>query len=412
MKSINTVVALLFFTALTANAAPLLNGLALEQEFNKDRYIAGVYSERLSDNAGSLLDNNMPRRLEVRVVADRLSARRFRNQWMEGIAINNPGDTLANQAQNMVTFANLFKGHLIAGDQLRLDYAADTGTTSVSLNEIMLGMIEDRDFFNTLLRAWIGSVPPSTDFRDNLLAAGKVSPGLLASYESLKPSGDRVAQIAKMTDPQEAAEEQPAASESAPAEPVKVAAASKPAASTEDTSTSGISKPKPDLKADIPAPTLAALGSTSVAAISAAAKPPAAQTQAAKPKPLKPTTTRPAEPLDALEDEEEEEAPLTADMILARQIYHSMLLRHTFKHIRYPKRAQERGQEGSVRLNVTIDTKGNVKNVSALQESRFSSLNREAIEAVERAAPYPATPSQLSIKEYKFSVPITFRLPD
>ncbi|WP_078085186.1 TonB family protein [Microbulbifer mangrovi] len=397
MKSTNFVIALLLFaTALTANAAPLLNGLALEQQFNKDRYIAAVYSERLSGDANALLDNNLPRSLQVRIIADRLSARRFRNQWMEGIAINNPGSVLTGQAENMVTFANMFKGRLVAGDQLRIDYAADTGTTSVSLNDIMLGMIEDREFFNTLLRAWIGPVPPSTDFRDDLMGSGQVDSGLLAKYEALQPGADRVAQVTAMVDAQEAKEE--AAAEPAPqkAEPKPAQVAAAP-------------KPKPNLSADIPPPSLAAIGTP---ALEKPAPKPVASAPVSQPKPLKPTTTRPASPLDEELEEEEEEAPLTADMILARQIYHSMLLRHTFKHIRYPKRAQERGQEGSVRLNVTIDNKGIVKTVSTLQESRYSSLNREAVEAVERAGPYPATPAQLNIEEYNFTVPITFRLPD
>ena len=404
MKSNNIVIALLLFaTALTAQAAPLLNGLALEQQFNKDRYIAAVYSERLSSDANQLLDNTMPRSLQVRIIADQLSARRFRNQWMEGIAINNPSGTLSGQAQNMVTFANLFKGRFVAGDQLRIDYAPGTGTTSVSLNDILLGEVNDREFFNTLLRAWVGPVPPSTEFRDNLMRSGNVDSGLLATYESLKPAADRVAQVADMVEQRSAAEEsQETAKAPEPAKPEPAQVAS--------------SKPKPDLKADIPAPTLAALG-TPPAETPAAAREKASQSKAAapatasKPQPLKPTKTRPAVPQDELDDEEEE-APLTADMILARQIYHSMLLRHTFKHIRYPKRAQERGQEGSVRLNVTIDAKGKVKDVTTVQESRYASLNREAVDAVERAGPYPATPAQLNMNEYNFSVPITFRLPD
>ncbi|AQQ69600.1 energy transducer TonB [Microbulbifer agarilyticus] len=406
MKSTKIVIALLLFaSAVTANAASLLNGLALEQQFNKDRYFVAVYSDQLADNTSALLDNNVSRSLQIRVIEDRLSARRLRNQWMESIAINNPSDTLTGQANNMVTFANLFKGRLMSGDHLSIDYAPDTGTTSVSLNDIMLGMIEDRDFFNTLLRAWIGPVPPSTEFRDSLISSGDVDSGLLATYESLQPGAARVAQVAAMLDEQEAAKE----TSSAAAAPVPAV--------------------KPKLAANIPPPTLAAISTAAVqkptveAAQPAAEEPEPARTEPAatavaatppsQPKPLKPTTTRPATPpVEEEELEEEEEAPLTADMILARQIYHSMLLRHTFKHIRYPKRAQDRGQEGSVRLNVTIDNRGNVTSVTTVQESRYSSLNREALEAVERAGPYPATPVQLKMEEYRFSVPITFRLPD
>lgn len=388
MKSNNLVIALLFFaTALTAKAAPLLNGLALEQQFNKDRYIAAVYSERLSSNANELLDNGMPRSLQVRVVADNLSARRFRNQWMEGIAINNPGDTLSGQAENMVTFANLFKGRLVAGDQLRVDFNPGNGTTSVSLNNTLLGEINDREFFNTLLRAWIGAVPPSTDFRDSLLSAGQVNSGLLASYESLQPAADRVAQVAQMAESR--GENEPEASSAPAPEPARVAVA------------------KPKVKADIPPPTLASLNTPPAEKPASERK----QPEAAQQVPASRPTARRGAPADDMEDEEDE-APLTADMILARQIYHSKLLRHTFKNLRYPRRAQERGQEGSVRLNVTIDSRGKIMDVTTVQESRHATLNREALEAVERAAPFPSAPSQLKIDKYQFSIPITFRLPD
>ncbi|MFD1215178.1 MULTISPECIES: TonB family protein [Microbulbifer] len=420
MKSTKLVIALLLFaTALTAHAAPLLNGLALEQQFNNDQYIAAVYSERLSDDANTLLDNNMPRSLQVRIVADRLSARRFRNQWMEGIAINNPSSILTGQADNMVTFANLFSGRLVAGDQLRVDFAAGSGTTTVSLNDVELGVIEDREFFNTLLRAWIGPVPPSTEFREQLLGAGRVGSGLLATYEALTPAANRVAQVARMVDQREAANEEDSSEPAAEPKPEKESVAA-------------ANQPKPDLKADIPAPSLAAIGTAGAIGTPAPSKPaparaepkPPAETESAvavsKPQPLKPTTTRPNAPADRISEqaeeedllEEEEEAPLTADMILARQIYHSVLLRHTFKSLRYPQRAQERGQEGSIRLNVTIDPSGNVLDIATVQESRYSTLNREAAEAVRRAAPYPKKPPQLGKDEYEFTIPITFKLPD
>ena len=389
MKPIKIIIALMVFaTALSAQAAPLLNGLALEQQFNKDRYIAAVYSDTLADSASVLLDSNTSRRIEIRVVADSLSARRFRNQWMESIAINNAGDTLSKQAEDMVSFANLFKGRLYKGDRLSADFSGNSGVTTIALNGVELGTIRDREFFNTLLRAWVGPIPPSTDFRDGLLAAGDVAPSLLGSYELLGPSDERIAQVREST---VATEEQPQSASAPQAE--------KPIPS------------KPKLAADIPPPTLAGLQNTPASAAAAAPAQPEPRPQQSQPKP-KTAATRPAPaPKEELE-EDEDEGPLTADMLLARQIYHSILLRHTFKNTRYPKRAQERGQEGSVRLNVVIDPRGNVREIQTLQESRFSSLNRAAEDAVERASPYPAAPPQLAREAYQFTVPITFRLPD
>ncbi|WNZ57050.1 TonB family protein [Microbulbifer sp. MKSA007] len=402
MKSIKIVLSFWVFTfALTAKAAPLLNGLALEKQFNKDIYIAAIYSENLTRDSSTLLDNNIPRRLEVRVITKSLPARRLRNQWMEAIAINNRGDTLSSQAENMVTFANLFKGRFAHGDQLSIEFAADTGSTTISLNSIRLGEIADPDFFNTLLRAWIGSVPPSTDFKDGLLSAGQVSGSLVTTFESLAPTSERIAELQL----KQISQEEAIAAEGAPTE---------------------ATKPKPAIEiADLPPPTLALAATAPAATVVTEAD----SIQGDSEQGPQPEGALPAQAEDEIElitvppedgpvlaadveDMMEEEAPLTADMILARQIYHSSLLRHTFRYIRYPKRAQERGQEGSVRLNVTIGSQGQLIDIQPIQESRFSSLNREAQAAVRRAEPYPGVPMQLGADSYSFSIPITFRLPD
>ncbi|WP_444895219.1 TonB family protein [Microbulbifer sp. SSSA005] len=404
MKSIKIVLSFWVFTfALTAKAAPLLNGLALEKQFNKDIYIAAIYSENLTRDSSTLLDNNIPRRLEIRIITNSLPARRFRNQWMEAIAINNRGDTLSSQAENMVTFANMFKGRFVNGDQLSAEFAADTGSTTIYLNSIRLGEIADPNFFNTLLRAWIGSVPPSSDFKDGLLSAGQVSGNLITTFESLTPTSERIADLQLKQINQEEA----VTAEEAPTE--------KPL-------------PTPAIEiADLPPLTLALAETVPAAAISPDAgviqegSEVASQSEesasALAEEEIELITVPPEDGPILAEGaadmlEEEEEAPLTADMILARQIYHSSLLRHTYRYIRYPKRAQGRGQEGSVRLNVTINSQGEVLEIQPIQESRFSSLNREAQAAVHRADPYPGVPSQLSTDTYNFSIPITFRLPD
>ncbi|WP_299941240.1 TonB family protein [uncultured Microbulbifer sp.] len=398
MKPIKTAVSLLLFTfTVSAKAIPLLNGLAVEQQFNKDLYIAAVYSETLTDETAILLNGNAPRRLEVRVIASSLPARRFRNQWMEAIAINSRSDTLSSQAESMLTFANLFKGRFLRGDRLAIEFAADTGITRIALNGITLGEINDADFYNTLLLAWIGPVPPSTGFRDGLLSAGEVDSGLLTTYEALEPSSERIAELQlKQISLEEAlTTEAPVAEEILPKPTLEVAA--------------------------LPPPTLALVPNPATATPNPATATPNPATGNEDVEPTdtptvelpqaKPDTTE-APAADREEDMEEEEAPLTADLILARQIYHSALLRHTFRNIRYPKRAQERGHEGSVRLNVVINARGEVQEIVAVQESRYSSLNREAIAAVERAGPYPAVPPQLGSDRFSFTLPITFDIPD
>lgn len=90
--------------------------------------------------------------------------------------------------------------------------------------------------------------------------------------------------------------------------------------------------------------------------------------------------------------------------------YVDTLKKHTFKNIKYPRRALERNWEGDIQLKITIDAKGQVQDLQVLEESRYSNLNREALRSVERANPYPPIPAELGINSYQFTVPITFRL--
>jgi len=90
--------------------------------------------------------------------------------------------------------------------------------------------------------------------------------------------------------------------------------------------------------------------------------------------------------------------------------YASKLKNHTAQHVKYPKRALDRGWEGEVHLRITIDAKGQVQDIQVVEESRYSNLNREALRSVERANPYPPIPAALGLETYEFTMPINFRL--
>jgi periplasmic protein TonB len=403
--------ALLLTISSHINAAPLINGISVHTEFNKERFIGALYSETLSTDARTILQSTEAKRLELRITAKRLSARRLSKMWIEGMAINNSGATLSEQAQNMVKFTSLIKRKLVAGDHLVIDYIPGEGT-KVRANDTELGTIESDAFFNLLLRTWIGSVPLSSDFRAALLTAGDVDGDLLARFEATQPSENRLNAFAK-----------PAASPKK-AVPAAVIAAANPAPA--------VSKPAISAPALVQAPTLAQAPSLPQPEVEA----PAETTPDATPAESTPTEEVAATdaPImsedevfgdeavldeeamldeDALLDEEaDEDLPLlTAESLLSRQLYHSKLLKWTYKYIRYPKRAVSRGHEGSVRLTVTIDREGNVQNVAEMENSKHSTLNKEAMKAVARATPFPPVPEDVTGTDFEFSLPIVFRLP-
>lgn len=59
----------------------------------------------------------------------------------------------------------------------------------------------------------------------------------------------------------------------------------------------------------------------------------------------------------------------------------------------YPSPAQDRQQEGSVRLRVVIDEKGKLVDCLVMETSGYQLLDKGALKSVQRAAPFPDPPA-------------------
>lgn len=377
----------LLSAASMALAESQLNGLSSHSELKKEKFIGALYTSELTSNADMALQGPAPMRMEIRVVAPRLSKRRFNRMWIEGMAINSSGNTLTQQADNMVKFTGFFKKKLIAGDIVELQKNVDDETVVV-LNDIELGTINSAEFFSLLLRTWIGKVPLSSHFRDEILANGDINNELQARFTALNPSEERQQQIASWITPKEP-------------DAVAVAATTAIAATT-------VSKPAPVPSAQAPKPAAPTIAAPTLA-FKPQLAPPVVQNT---PEPVSPAPQEAIAAVDDYDDEEEDDSAdvLTAESLLARQLYISTMLRHAYGYIKYPKKAAQRGWEGSVRLSVMVDRMGQVKSILPIEESEYSSLNKAAWKAIENAAPFPGIPEDIKGDDFEFSMPIVFRL--
>lgn len=365
-----------------ANAEPRLNGLAVNSEFGKERFIAALYTDNRSTNVEDLFDNTVHRRMQIKITADSMSARAINSMWIEGMAINNPSAALEAEADNLATLNNMVRRRLREDDVLTFDAEPGNGM-SVHVNGVELGHIKSNNFFNMLLRTWIGNIPLSTEFRASLMAGGTIDEALARRYDSIQPGPARIAAVEGWLDTAPARSSSSAAVVAPPpqveiATPPVVAVAPAPAPA-----------PAPAAPAPAPAPVAAA-----------------PVTPAPRPAPAPP----PAPAVVEDEDDEAEEVMVTAASLLVRQHYISDVLRQTLQNMRYPRRAQERGQQGSIRLAVTVKRNGELQDVQILEESPYSLLNREATASVERASPFPSIPDGITGDSLSFGIPVTFQL--
>ena len=377
----------------TTRAEPMLNGIGVHQELGREVFIGALYSESLSNDAETLINHTQSMRMELKIVTpDGLTTRRFSRMWIEGMAVNSKADVLTAQADNMVKFDGLFKGRFEKDDFISFTNNPGKGI-DIAVNDVPLGNIKDNAFFSMLLSTWIGKIPLSSDYRDSLLKVGDVDAGLRSRFNGITPTESRITEVKAWTGAQVAVQEtksSAAASSKSSNTAVAAVAATAVIAKNELPKFDVPAIEKPAL--DIPAPTAQTEQTAPVVAAAVV------------------TPAKPAATTAQVEDEEEGPA-LTAQSLLARQFYVSDVIKKIRSKTKYPQRALDRDQAGNVRVSVVIDRQGNILNSNILESSKFDLLNKEAIDAVKRSAPFPVLPEEIPGARFEFSVPIRWELP-
>lgn len=394
----------MFFVFLSCKglAEPSLQGIALHRELGQDQFLGALYSDTASDDVEVILDPRIAKRMELKVIArDGIVAGRFSRMWIEGAAINNSIELLTEQANNMLIFDQMFRGRLEENDHVVIDYLPATGV-DVYLNSILLGNIASDNFLPLLLRSWVGRVPLSSRYRDELLSFNTIDPALMQRYQHLEP---RLSRIAIARDWVAAKAQEVLASEVALSASDVEADLSKVA----EVPASVSMKPAP----------VVAVVATPVVGKSVVAKSALSESIKQKlPEKELPETITHQESLAVLAsqakareiDNEDDRPVLTTQTLLAQQMYISDALQRIYTNVVYPRRAQQLRQTGSVKIRVVIHSNGDLKQLQLLEESDFSLLNHATLVAVKSAAPFPALPDSIAGRDIEFSVPVKFSL--
>jgi len=100
--------------------------------------------------------------------------------------------------------------------------------------------------------------------------------------------------------------------------------------------------------------------------------------------------------------------PPDPDAILAR--YQRAVRRKVERKKHYPSDSQRAGETGVVKVRFVIESSGNIGSVRVVNSSGHSLLDRAAVEAVQRAAPFPPIPSELDRSSLTLVLPVSFHL--
>jgi len=355
-------------------------GAAIHVELNRNYYLGVLYTNDSNASITELLNIDIPHKLEMLVTHKHISPRRFASIWNTRIAINNMRytDELTALTDDVIGFASVLKDRVYNGDKISIANSPSRDALIVSVNGIEIDTFK-RDLYPMLLRAWIGSTPPSTEFKQGMLSKGDITPSLVDQIHGWQVTAEQIARIESWAGP--------SAEELAAIEAEEIA--KQKALEAEEKA-----------KADE-----AAKAKAEAAKIAAAKRAQELKKKAAKAK----IAARPKGD-DIFEDDEDADLQDAAEQF-ASQLYRSQLLKWAYKYVRYPKRALEKEQEGQVIYQVTIDRSGNVVGLNLAQSSSYSLLDRSAEKSIDRAEPFPVIPSKIQGKQFTFDMPINFKLP-
>lgn len=161
---------MLLLLGMGTQAEPLvLSGAAYYRHLGQEYYLAALYLPEKSSSPELIFSARTIKRMRLIVNIDSWSPRMWGRDWQDNFSINNSVLSVSAATKSaLLRFAEFPRADLQRGDELLIDYEVD-GTTSVRLNGDLVLSESGDELFNTLLEIWIGKLPPSREFKQQIL---------------------------------------------------------------------------------------------------------------------------------------------------------------------------------------------------------------------------------------------------
>lgn len=181
-----------FSTNTLANNTGLeAKGAAIYKELGIEYYIASLYVDDPLIDGRSVSEYDGPQKIKIKVTAKRWSARKWRAQWQNNIAINNAPSSSTTLNSELALFTEFPKASLLAGDEIVVIYRPESGSELI-FNDYSIFKTQDKRFYSYILNTWLGKFSPNRIFREKLSGQQKLNLALIQnSHQEL--DGDRKA---------------------------------------------------------------------------------------------------------------------------------------------------------------------------------------------------------------------------
>ena len=147
-----------------------LNGAGMRTKFIIKVYAAGLYLPEKSKALAEILKQDGPRRITLQMARD-VSSEDFGKAFMDGLNDNVDKAEKQKIVAQIGKFGEMFAGvdGLKKGDVLHIDWIPGSGTVCELNGKKLIENVPDINFYNALLRIWLGDKPVDRSLKPALL---------------------------------------------------------------------------------------------------------------------------------------------------------------------------------------------------------------------------------------------------
>lgn len=151
-----------------------LNGAGMRTKLIIKVYAAGLYLPEKSKNVAEILKMEGPRRVTL-VMARDLSSQDLAKAFMDGINENLDKAEKAKIVTQIGKFGEMFASvdDIKKGDVMHMDWIPGTGTVCELNGKCIGDTASDINFYNAVLRIWLGDKPADSSLKPALLGEAK-----------------------------------------------------------------------------------------------------------------------------------------------------------------------------------------------------------------------------------------------
>lgn len=155
----------------------MLNGAGVRYRFVVQVYSAGLSLAAKADTPEAVLAAPGPKRLAVTILRE-IDANELGRLFTRGMQDNAPKAEFSKSIPGTLKLADIFAARikLLKGDNFSVDYVPGSGTTVVINGKAAGEPIAEPEFFEALMRIWLGPNPADDALKEALLGRERDGP--------------------------------------------------------------------------------------------------------------------------------------------------------------------------------------------------------------------------------------------